>query len=685
MLHGGPLCSLWAAADTHRLPRPAAYSGPQVALRLLPSPCRRQLPQQQQEHQQSVLLKPQQADGPELLQFQQLEQQQQQLWEQQQQQQQQQPPQQEEGQSAELCVLVPTAPLLAELLLVLMHRCQAHLQQQQQQQQLQLPPAALPPGAAFRSSLQEHQLVSTTFLRLNMRFVTTLLVCSLVPPPCAPTAADFQLPSARSFMAAADTASVDAAAAAYDGTAASLQHLSTDLRAAAAAQQQQPLRQSLRHDGSSGSSGSSSGSNGGAAAEPAVTNAGWAASSAPSIPASAAAAAAAAAGHPASQVNYSCVLHAQDVLMQHARDIISICEATLRSAAADCDVETVVAVPTPAADGGSSNGAAAAATALAHDSLDGCTALLFDLCCPSTLQGYPCYPCPLALLTLIAGPGSQVQHQLHSLLATMVKLSGQDTLRFSARSSLYAAAGFTASSLLAGAAKQQHQQQQGLVGAAAVGTCGSSTRAGAVAALPAVVILGRCLMQEPEMRTLGALSLQQQQSSSQQEQQEREVVPRVLETPALLSGVQHWLQAGSTCKQLTAAGYAPLPVLEQLQQLLATCKAIQDSPPDAAIVQVEAQQLQSTGVALCSFAVPCMCNNPGCTHMGGLSELAAVSGRSCICGGCLVARYCGRACQRAAWKQHKPVCAVLSAAASTGGTGAGAPLAAEPAAQGSSS
>jgi hypothetical protein len=47
--------------------------------------------------------------------------------------------------------------------------------------------------------------------------------------------------------------------------------------------------------------------------------------------------------------------------------------------------------------------------------------------------------------------------------------------------------------------------------------------------------------------------------------------------------------------------------------------------------------------------------------MAGLSEVAPVSGRGSICGGCLVARYCGTACQRQHWKQHKPVCQAIKA------------------------
>ena len=93
----------------------------------------------------------------------------------------------------------------------------------------------------------------------------------------------------------------------------------------------------------------------------------------------------------------------------------------------------------------------------------------------------------------------------------------------------------------------------------------------------------------------------------------------------------------------------------------------------APVLMASRDLLWDTGLAMCSLAaVPCMCNNPCCTNMAGLSELATVSGRSCICGGCRVARYCSRACQRASWKQHKPVCAALTAAmaGAEGGTAA---------------
>jgi hypothetical protein len=60
---------------------------------------------------------------------------------------------------------------------------------------------------------------------------------------------------------------------------------------------------------------------------------------------------------------------------------------------------------------------------------------------------------------------------------------------------------------------------------------------------------------------------------------------------------------------------------------------VQEPLPDTAAAVAEAQELKSPGLALCSCAVTCMCNNPGCTSLSGLSELASVSGRSCVCGG----------------------------------------------------
>jgi NAD(P)H-hydrate repair Nnr-like enzyme with NAD(P)H-hydrate dehydratase domain len=71
--------------------------------------------------------------------------------------------------------------------------------------------------------------------------------------------------------------------------------------------------------------------------------------------------------------------------------------------------------------------------------------------------------------------------------------------------------------------------------------------------------------------------------------------------------------------------------------------------------------LGAVGRACNVFAVPHCCNNPGCSNVAGAGELVLVTCKSCICCGCQVAGYCGRVCQKAHWKQHKPVCKMLQA------------------------
>ena len=211
----------------------------------------------------------------------------------------------------------------------------------------------------------------------------------------------------------------------------------------------------------------------------------------------------------------------------------------------------------------------------------------------------------------------------------------------------------------------ERQQQQEPVGTGSSSSSSSrSNHAAAMAMLPNAVLLGRCCMQLAVQMQSGICAPPKQQGT-------------LSAAAATLSAVRFSMQTGSTRDRLVAAGYAP--VLQQLEQL-ASLPVVQDTPTDSAAqhrcVTAAAQELQSIGLALCSFAVPCMCNNPGCTSMAGVSELASVSGRSCICAGCLVARYCGRACQQAAWKQHKPLCGALSAAAAVASTMAGAAAAA---------
>ena len=111
-----------------------------------------------------------------------------------------------------------------------------------------------------------------------------------------------------------------------------------------------------------------------------------------------------------------------------------------------------------------------------------------------------------------------------------------------------------------------------------------------------------------------------------------------------------------------AAGGDPQQFRHQLEALSAAQQVVrQEGVTDASIAPL-VQQLQATGVLLSSIAVPHFCNTPACGNISGPTEVQLVSGRSCICAGCRIARYCGRVCQRQAWQQHKPVCKALAAA-----------------------
>jgi hypothetical protein len=207
------------------------------------------------------------------------------------------------------------------------------------------------------------------------------------------------------------------------------------------------------------------------------------------------------------------------------------------------------------------------------------------------------------------------------------------------------------------------------------------------------VIIGRFFLQvaaEPNQQQ--PQSEQQQQQQQQQSLLEECITGQPSKIAGLAGAAQQWLQAHST--QLTAAGYNPEAVLLQLHQLLLALDAVAAASPAAAGSSVfgqllthssagaaaaaasifstsmdermpaALQQLRLTGLAVCGMAVPCLCNNPSCANTTGLTELSLVSGRSCICAGCRVARYCSRPCRARHWKQHKPVCAALAAASS---------------------
>jgi hypothetical protein len=356
---------------------------------------------------------------------------------------------------------------------------------------------------------------------------------------------------------------------------------------------------------------------------------------------------------------------AHDVVVQSARDIVRLCEALLRDAAAMLQTAAqfhntfAAAVLTPVQQ--------LTATVLrgAEDRLIWCTDVVDALVYQRTTGELPHRTSALALAAISSGPGSKLQQQLFSLLCSMVKLgvapihadAPQSTAdkSLNARRCLSRAAAVTAASLLELAGDKQQPCFR---------NTGVDSQPAVVSQLPILFILGRsCICWAQEFASAHPLTVQQQFKE-----------PFVVEI--VLPCVQQWLQDSSTQEQLVAAGYELERLLQQLQQLMAvvqTVRAFVNDPhmdrlgtwqvDSTARLQVAAQQLQAAGSALCFFAAPCLCNSPSCTNISGLTEMGTVSGRSCICGGCRVARYCGRACQRSIWKQHKPVCAALAAAA----------------------
>lgn len=180
------------------------------------------------------------------------------------------------------------------------------------------------------------------------------------------------------------------------------------------------------------------------------------------------------------------------------------------------------------------------------------------------------------------------------------------------------------------------------------------------ALLPALVLWGRCLL---------IMAGQLQADTSSLTQENRTTYKVLLQLEAGLQTCRNVLSLPHVAQELSAAGYT------HQQQLLASLPQLQSLVTEAAdahgydlqpqLLTAIQEQLSTVGQMFCSFAVPAWCNNPWCASLKGSSDAVLVSGRGCICGGCLTARYCSKECQLAHWKKeaHKPVCKALKAAA----------------------
>ena len=199
----------------------------------------------------------------------------------------------------------------------------------------------------------------------------------------------------------------------------------------------------------------------------------------------------------------------------------------------------------------------------------------------------------------------------------------------------------------------------------------NSVSAPTLDALPSVFIIGRCCLLWADI--LSARGEDGQLALQECEQLELRCFLHEYLT-ALCFVAAAWLAARSA--HLPAAGYPnPSGWLQQLHAAASkAAAAAQQAEAEAVAAQcaVLVQELRALGGASCLFAVPLFCNNPRCMSLHGETEVSLVSGRACVCSGCRVARYCGRECLRQHWKQHKPVCKALAAAAAAVPDGAAA-------------
>jgi hypothetical protein len=128
--------------------------------------------------------------------------------------------------------------------------------------------------------------------------------------------------------------------------------------------------------------------------------------------------------------------------------------------------------------------------------------------------------------------------------------------------------------------------------------------------------------------------------------------------------VYKWLAGidAAATEQLAAASSSPQRLQLELGALLLAQPRTQQGLTQDLLAEL-LFRMQVVAGMLCPISGPSFCNNPNCVNLSGPREVQLVSGRSCVCAGCRVARYCGRACQREVWKLHKPVCKSLAAIA----------------------
>ncbi|KAK9804899.1 hypothetical protein WJX72_010825 [[Myrmecia] bisecta] len=139
----------------------------------------------------------------------------------------------------------------------------------------------------------------------------------------------------------------------------------------------------------------------------------------------------------------------------------------------------------------------------------------------------------------------------------------------------------------------------------------------------------------------------------------RVVLPLVCASLGCDASVTSRLEAVSKCFEgvasapLHAEAFKTAPGLSQESTAAARAAVVVVEALDAQCGPLDMVGLETALERARMAALGPGCHNPACQNPAGACEADM---RTCICSACHKARYCGGACQKAAWKVHKRVC-----------------------------